>query len=109
MESNENRLVVYIAECLLRVDVLESVNLFFIQTKSQVVDSVVNKDLIYTSLVHKASFPLLPVPAHKQLPRNKAHQQRTRKQRLVQHDEEKRAHNSCSLQVPWAGAETGRG
>ena len=46
MESNQNRSVVYVGECLLRVDVLESVNLFFIPTKSQVVDSIVNKDLI---------------------------------------------------------------
>ena len=46
MESTKNRPVVYIAECLLLVDVLESVNLFFIPTKSQVVDSIVNKDLI---------------------------------------------------------------
>ena len=34
MESNENRSVVYVGECLLRVDVLESVNLFFIPTST---------------------------------------------------------------------------
>ena len=54
-----------------------------------------------TLLALKASFPC-------SLPASSCHAPKlgnAQESSVVQHEEEKRAHNSCSLQVPWAGAE----